>query len=173
MIEEVEIGDDGEVIEVGILEEKESEEETENKKLNNMEIFAPFQEVNEYVEAKFHQPIGLSYVSENEVNVSYTKHFLFKDRSASIGITIEAVTEDSIKLSYSAGFGIDLIVSGALTFLIGKFPELSSGIHPEEGHIIRVNLSEIEKAKALVENVSLRYIKAEEYGLRIGFSLKA
>ncbi len=138
-----------------------------------MEIFAPFQEVNEYVEAKFHQPISLSYVSENEVKVSYTKHFLFKDRSASIGITIEEVTADSIVISYSVGYGFDSIVSGALTFLTGKFSELSAGIHPEEGHIIRVNLSEIEKAKALVENISLRYIRADESGLRVGVGLKA
>ncbi len=160
---------------MGILEEKEGEkkEESEKIKQNNMEIFAPFQEVNEYVEAKFHQPISLSYVSENEVKVSYTKHFLFKDRSASIGITIEEVTADSIVISYSVGYGFDSIVSGALTFLTGKFSELSAGIHPEEGHIIRVNLSEIEKAKALVENISLRYIRADESGLRVGVGLKA
>ncbi len=175
IIEEVEIGDDGKVIEVEILEEKEIEKKDDSdiKKLKNMEVFAPYQELNEYVVAKFNQPISLSYVSEHEVKVSYTKHVLFKDRSIGIDITIEQVTADSILVSYSVGLGIDTLVGGVLSFLTDKFPELSAGIHPEEGHRIRVNLSEIEKAKALVENIALRYIKADERGLRIGFGLKA
>lgn len=173
IIEEVEIGDNGKVMEVEILEEKENNEKTEYKKLINMEVFAPFQEVNEYAVAKFHQPISLSYVREDEVKVSYIKHFLFKDWSVSIDLKIEGVTADSILVSYSAELGLDSLVRGAISFLTGKFPELSAGIHPEKERRIRVNLSEIEKAKAVVENISLRYIKADDSGLRIGFGLKA
>ncbi len=176
IVEDVEVSDDGKIVVVDVVEldeEKEEIEKSEHKKQNNMEVFAPFQEVNEYVADRFHQPISLSYVSDDEVKVSYTKRVIFKDMSVNIGVKIEEVTADSVLLSYIAGLGFDSLVSGALSFLTGKFPELSAGIHPEEGHRIRVNLSEIEKAKAVVENISLRYIKADESGLRIGFGLKA
>lgn len=185
LIEEVELGDNGEVIEAEIIADNEipdiddnvvdieQKQDVEHKKRKNMEIYAPYNEVNEYVASRFRQPITLSYMSHNELKVSYTKRVLI-NVNVNIVIKIEEVRSDSILLSYKGAIlGLDSIISGALSFITGKFPELSAGIYPEEDHRIRVNLSEIEKAKTFVENIELRDIRAFEDGLRIYFGLKA
>ena len=107
------------------------------------------------------------------MKVSYTKRVLFKDMSVNIRIGIEEVKADSVLLSYDVAFGVDSLISGALKFITEKFPALSAGIHPEEGHRIRINLSEIEKAKPVVENIALRAITPTEDTIRIEFGLKA
>lgn len=147
-------------------------EKTNYKTSGNMEIRAPYKELNAYVAERFHQPISLAFGSEKEVKVSYTKRILFKDMSVNICIGIEEVKSDSVLLSYDVAFGLDSLISGALSFIKGQFPELSAGIHPEDGHRIRVNLSEIEKAKPVVENIELRAITPCEDGIRIEFGLK-
>lgn len=137
-----------------------------------MEIIAPFKELNAYVAERFHQPISLSFVSEKEVKVSYTKRVIFKDVGVNINVGVEEVTADSVVLSYNLAPGLDSIISGALSFITGKFPELSAGIHPEDDHRICVNLSEIEKVRQVVENIAFRDIKVSEEGLHILFGLK-
>lgn len=169
---------DTEIIEDNEISEKEESitisdnfAETKVQKHNNMEITAPYKEVTDYIAERFHQQIDLSCVSEKEIKVSYTKR-VFINVNVSVVIKIEEVKADSILLAYTAQFGFDSIISGVLSFIAAKYPELSAGIHPEDGHRIRINLSEIEKAKALVENIALRNIKAYENCLRIEFALK-
>ena len=85
---------------------------------------------------------------------------------------IDEVRGDTILITYDGAFGLDMIISGVLSFFKSQFPELSAGIHPEEGHRIRINLSEIEKAKAAVENIELRDIRPREEYICIEFGLK-
>ncbi|MDE5797295.1 MAG: hypothetical protein K2H75_09290, partial [Muribaculaceae bacterium] len=132
---------------------------------------APYQEINDYVAERFNQPISLAYENQNEIKVSYTKHVVFKDMSVNIRIGIEEVKADSVLLSYDATFGIDSIISKAISFIAKKFPKLSAGIHPEDNHRILINLSEIEKARSVVENIELRSITPYEDGLKIKFGL--
>ncbi|MDE6291077.1 MAG: DUF1232 domain-containing protein, partial [Muribaculaceae bacterium] len=138
---------------------------------NNMVIIAPYRELNDYIAKRFNQPITLAYGNDNEVKVTYTKRIVF-NMSVNIRIMIEEVKADSILLSYDVAFGLDSIISGALSFIKATFPELSSGIHPEDGHRIRINLSEIEQARAMVNNIELKAILPCEDALRIEFRLK-
>lgn len=137
-----------------------------------MEVKATYKELNSYVQARFKQPLSLSFVEMGDVRVTYTKRILIKDVNISVNIHIDEVKGDSVLLTYDGAFGLDMIIGGVLSFFKSQFPELSAGIHPEDGHRIRINLSEIEKAKAMVENIALRDIKAMEDGLRIEFGLK-
>lgn len=137
-----------------------------------MEVRATYKELNSYVQARFKQPVSLSFAERGDVRVTYTKRILIKDVNISVNIHIDEVKGVSVLLTYDGAFGLDRIIGGVLSFFKSQFPELSAGIHPEDGHRIRINLSEIEKAKAMVENIALRDIKAMEDGLRIEFRLK-
>lgn len=137
-----------------------------------MEVKATYKELNSYVQARFKQPVSLSFVEMGDVRVTYKKRILIKDVNISVNIHIDEVKGDSVLLTYDGAFGLDMIIGGVLSFFKSQFPELSAGIHPEDGHRIRINLSEIEKAKAMVDNIALRDIKAMEDGLRIEFGLK-
>ena len=137
-----------------------------------MEIKASYKELSSYVQARFKQPVSFSFAEEGALRVTYTKRILIKDVNVSVNIRFDEVKGESVLLSYDGAFGLDTIISGVLSFFKSQFPELSAGIHPEEGHRIRINLSEIEKAKAVAENIELRDIKATDDGLRIEFGLK-
>ena len=137
-----------------------------------MEIKATYQELNSYMQARFGKPVSLSFAGEKEMRVIYTQRVLIKDINVSVNIHIEEVRADTIQITYDGAFGLDMIISGVLSFFKSQFPELSAGIHPEEGHRIRINLSEIEKAKAVVENIELRDIRPREEYVCIEFGLK-
>ena len=154
------------------LTDFDTNENINNQISKNMEIIAPYKEICDYVAERFNQSINLAYESEKEVKVSYIKHVIFKDMSVSVRIGIEEVKADSVLLSYDVAFCIDSIISGVISFIAKKFPELSAGIHPEDNHRIRINLSEIEKARPVVENIELRSITPQDRGLRIEFGLK-
>lgn len=155
----------------GSLSDSDVNEKTNNQTSKDMEIIAPYKEINDYVAKRFKQPISLAFENEREVKVSYTRHVLFKDMSVNMRIGIKEVKADSVLLSYDAAFGIDSIISKAISFIARKFPALSAGIHPEDNHRIQINLSEIEKARPVVENIELRSITPYEEGLRIKFGL--
>ncbi|MDE5849150.1 MAG: hypothetical protein K2H38_03320 [Muribaculaceae bacterium] len=137
-----------------------------------MEIKATYRELNSYMQARFGKPVSLSFAGEKEMRVTYTQRILIKDINVSVNIHIDEVRADTILITYDGAFGLDMIISGVLSFFKSQFPELSAGIHPEEGHRIRINLSEIEKAKAAVENIELRDIRPREEYVCIEFGLK-
>ena len=140
---------------------------------SNMELKATYGELSSYVKARFGQPISLSFADGGELRVTYTKRILIKDVNINVNIRIDEVKSDAVALTYEGPFGLDTIISGVLSFFKSQFPELSAGIHPEEGHRVRINLAEIEKAKPAVENIALRAITPCEEGIRIEFGLKA
>ena len=137
-----------------------------------MEVKATYKELNSYIQGRFKQPVSLSFAEGGEIRVTYTKRILIKDVNISVNLRFDEVMADSVTITYDGAFGLDTIISGVLSFFKSQFPDLSAGIHPEDGHRIRINLSEIEKAKPVVENIELKDIKASEDGLRIEFGLK-
>lgn len=137
-----------------------------------MEISAPFQELNSYLKGRFGKPVTLSCVNEKEIRVTYTQNILIRNININVDLHIDEVTDDSIVLTYDGAMGLDMLIGGALTFIKNFLPDLSKGIHPSANHSIRINLSEIEKAKVAVENIALRHITVGTTGLKIGFALK-
>lgn len=137
-----------------------------------MTLSAPYRQLNEYIAAKTKQPISISFVNEKEIKVSYTRKILFKEINIGINIKVEKVNPSGIVLSYQAPAGLDMVITGAISFLNSKLPELAPGIHLEGNRNIRINLEEIEKAEPIIENISLQDITFSDSTAAIEFSLK-
>lgn len=137
-----------------------------------MEVTATYEELGSYIQARFGQKVSLSFAEGGDLRVTYTKRILIKDVNISLNIHFDDVMSDFVLLTYDGAFGLDTIISGVLSFFKSQLPELAAGIHPQDGHRIRINLSEIEKARPVVENIELRAIKPCEDCLRIEFGLK-
>lgn len=127
-----------------------------------MEVKATYEELSEYIQGRFNQPVTLGS-AEGDLKVTY-KTSLLKGT-----VHVVEVTEDSVLLTYKMPLGLHAIVNPILGKLTSFVPE---GITVEAGQRIRVDLSQIEKAKPVVENIALREIRFEEDSIRIGFSLK-
>ncbi|MDE6144633.1 MAG: hypothetical protein K2F94_11265 [Muribaculaceae bacterium] len=137
-----------------------------------MRITLPYQQLNEYIVAKTKQQITLSFVNDKEIKITYAKKILIKEINIGLNIKIESVTPSEIVLLYQAPAGLDVMITGAITFLSTKLPELISGIHMADGHRIYVNLDKIKKLKSVVQNISLQDITFNDTNATIEFSLK-
>ena len=137
-----------------------------------MELKASYQELGSYIQGRFGQPVSFSLAEGGVFRVTYTKRVLFKDLKINVSIRFEAVKGDTVVVGYDAPLGLDTVAGGVLSFLSSHMPDLAAGIHPEDGHRIRIVLSEIEKAKAVGDNIALRSITPQADGLRIEFELK-
>ena len=137
----------------------------------NMEMTIPYKELNDYLAQRLHQPISVAYEGDRELRATYTKRVLI-NMSVNVRIGIEEVRGDSVTLSYDVAFGLHSIANKALSYFKDHYPELSAGIHPEEGRRVRVNLSEIEKTRHLAENIELKAIIPTNEAIRIEFGLK-
>lgn len=140
----------------------------EEKAQETMEIFVSYREIRSYVAERFHQSVALSFVNKKEIKVTYAKRVLIKELRVNVNLCLIEVRPDSVTLSYNGKFGIDKVIERVLNFL----KNLTSGIHPEDNSCIRINLWEMEKTRALVENGALQDIEANEDGLRIVFTHK-
>lgn len=81
-----------------------------------MEISAPFQELNSYIKGRFDKPVTLSCVNEKEIRMTYTQNILIRNININVDLHIDEVTDDSIVLTYDGAMGLDMLISGALSF---------------------------------------------------------
>ena len=137
-----------------------------------MVIFISYEEAQKYVKEQYGQRIELSRVSQKELCVSYVKRIVIKDVGIDVNVRIDEVRPDGLTVTYKGGLALDMIISGALGLFLEKLPELSAGIRKEDNHRVVVNLSEIAKAKPIVEKVALRDIEVEATGLSLSVVLK-
>ena len=58
--------------------------------------------------------------------------------------------------------GVDYIISGILSYVLGKYPEIASGVLKEKDNRVSVNLALIEKAEFIIEKLDLKSISVED-----------
>lgn len=93
----------------------------------------------------------------------------FKTILVPVNITIDEVKDYAICVTSNGGFGIDMMIAGALSFMKAKLPEMANAIVSKEGHHLCIELTQLPQTKALVENVRLNDI----FVLENRFVLKA
>ena len=123
-----------------------------------MNISISFAELSEYIKDHYGKTLTFGRVSEKEVCVSYSQKMFFKTIQVPVNITIDEVKAGAICVTYNGGFGIDMMIAGALSFMKAKLPELANVIVAREGHQLSIELSQLNQTKALVENMRLRDI---------------
>ena len=137
-----------------------------------MTLSISFAELHKYISDHYKKDFSFSYVSEKEFTVTFTQRVLIKDVHLSVNIHIDEVKPSEVVITYKGGMALDMIISGALSLLKDKLAELAQGITTEENHHIRINLAKMEKAKAIVKNLSLEDILLEPESLKVKAALK-
>lgn len=148
-----------------------STETTENKK-SGMYAFVSFEEMSAYIEGHYGKEVSFGRVSDKEVRIVLTQKTIIKNIHVGVNVRVEEVKGDSLTIAYNGGCALNMIVPSALSFVMGKIPELKEGITTEESKRIHIDLSKIEKAKKIVDNLALEDITAEETGLKVAVRLK-
>lgn len=137
-----------------------------------MNVIISFDELSRYINEHYGKTLNFEKVSEKEVCVSYAQKIIFKTMQIPINITIDEVKDEAVSITYNGGFGIDMMIAGALSFMKAKLPELTNAIDSREGHRLSIDFSQLPQTKTLVENLRLNEILILEEGIEIKVSLK-
>ena len=137
-----------------------------------MEVRIKYTEIQEFILNNFHKEVGLTYVDPSTVSVSIKiKVFAFV-KNVGVDLKVEELEGSKLPLVYSGKFGIELLISPAISFLKRLVPEKTNLISQGTGNKVFVNLAEIDKLKAVLDKVELQSISFDETHVIVEAGLK-
>lgn len=137
-----------------------------------MEVRIKYTEIQEFILNNFHKEVVLTYVDPSTVSVSTKiKVFAFV-KNVGVDLKVEKLEGSKLPLVYSGKFGIELLISPAISFLKKLVPEKTNLISQGTGNRVFVNLAEIDKLKAVLDKVELQSISFDETHVIVEAGLK-
>lgn len=137
-----------------------------------MEVRIKYTEIQEFIKKNFQKEVGLAYVDPSTVSVSTKiKVFAFV-KNVGVDLKVEKLEGSKLPLVYSGKFGIELLISPAISFLKRLVPEKTNLISQGTGNKVFVNLAEIDKLKAVLDKVELQSISFDETHVIVEAGLK-
>lgn len=137
-----------------------------------MEVRIKYTEIQEFIKKNFQKEVGLAYVDPSTVSVSTKiKVFAFV-KNVGIDLKVEELEGSKLPLVYSGKFGIELLISPAISFLKRLVPEKTNLISQGTGNRVFVNLAEIDQLKVVLDKVELQSISFDETHVIVEADLK-
>lgn len=91
--------------------------------------------------------------------------------SVTVNLKVGNVSNDEIALSYGGKYGVDLIITGVLTFIKNKLSEYTDAVVYNDDKTITVRLSKIGKLESALKYLSLNDIRFNESAVIIEANL--
>ena len=137
-----------------------------------MEVRIKYTEIEGFIKKNFLKEVGLTYVDPSTVSVSTKiKVFAFV-KNVGVDLKVEKLEGSKLPLVYSGKFGIELLISPAISFLKKLVPEKTNLISQGTGNRVFVNLAEIDKLKVVLDKVELQSISFDENHVIVEAGLK-
>ena len=141
-----------------------------------MKLQTTYKELSELVKAKADKIVELSYVDSKSVNVRYThmQKVPFCNKyipiSVDVKIRVEGFEDGNLFLAYSAGKGLDTIISGVFTL----YPGLRDMNIVEilEGQRVAVHLAKVDEVRDALNKIVVRDICFDTDGVNMEFTIK-
>lgn len=137
-----------------------------------MEVRIKYTEIQEFIKKNFQKEVGLAYVDPSTVSVSTRIQVFAFARNVGVDLKVEKLEGSKLPLVYSGKFGIELLISPAISFLKRLVPEKTNLISQGTGNRVFVNLAEIDKLKAVLDKVELQSISFDETHVIVEAGLK-
>lgn len=137
-----------------------------------MEVRIKYTEIEGFIKKNFQKEVGLAYVDPSTVSVSTRIQVFAFARNVGVDLKVEKLEGSILHLVYSGKFGIELLISPAISFLKRLVPEKTNLISQGTGNKVFVNLAEIDKLKAVLDKVELQSISFDETHVIVEAGLK-
>lgn len=137
-----------------------------------MEVRIKYTEIQEFIKKNFHKEVGLAYVDPSTVSVSTRIQVFAFARNVGVDLKVEKLEGSILHLVYSGKFGIELLISPAISFLKKLVPEKTNLISQGTGNKLFVNLAEIDQLKAVLDKVELKSFSFDETHVIVEAGLK-
>ena len=137
-----------------------------------MEVRIKYTEIQEFIKKNCHKEVGLAYVDPSTVSVSTRIQVFAFARNVGVDLKVEKLEGSILHLVYSGKFGIELLISPAISFLKRLVPEKTNLISQGTGNRVFVNLAEIDQLKSVLDKVELQSISFDETHVIVEAGLK-
>ena len=137
-----------------------------------MEVRIEYAEIEGFIKQNFQKEVGLTYVDPSTVSVSTRIRVFAFARNVGVDLKVEKLEGSILHLVYSGKFGIELLISPAISFLKRLVPEKTNLISQGTGNRVFVNLAEIDQLKAVLDKVELQSISFDETHVIVEAALK-
>lgn len=127
-----------------------------------MEVRIKYTEIEGFIKKNFQKEVGLVYVDPSTVSVSTRIQVFAFVKNVGVDLKVEKLEGSILHLVYSGKFGIELLISPAISFLKRLVPEKTNLISQGTGNKVFVNLAEIDQLKAVLDKVELQSISFDE-----------
>lgn len=127
-----------------------------------MEVRIKYTEIQEFIKKNFQKEVGLTYVDPSTVSVSTRIQVFAFARNVGVDLKVEKLEGSILHLVYSGKFGIELLISPAISFLKRLVPEKTNLISQGTGNKVFVNLAEIDQLEKVLDKVELQSISFDE-----------
>lgn len=121
-----------------------------------MKASVSYKELQKLVTEQTDQPISFEFVNPKTVKVLYDLNLGIMKKKIGVDFKILDIVGSDLKVQYSAGFGMDGMVSMALNMIRDKIP---AGLLEEQpDHVLLLHLDKIDKIKPVFERIEVKDI---------------
>ena len=121
-----------------------------------MKASVSYQELQRLIVEQTKQPISFEFVDNKTIKVLYDLHLGFMKKKVSIDLKVFDIVGTDLRVSYSAGFGLEGMVGMALNMAKDKMP--AGLIEEQPYHELLVHLDKIDKIKPVFERIDVKDI---------------
>ncbi|MCR5013275.1 MAG: hypothetical protein K6A28_00705 [Bacteroidales bacterium] len=115
-----------------------------------------YQELEKLVTENTHQPISFEVVDSKTIKVLYELSLGFIKKKIGIDLKVLDIIGTDLRVKYSAGFGMDGMVSMALNMVKDKIP---AGLMEEQpNQVLLLHLGNIDKIRPVFERIDVKDI---------------
>lgn len=139
--------------------------------LIDMELKLYYAELEKYVQAHHSHKVKFERLNDRTLKISYIKKILIT-MTVSVKLKIIDVVDNRLLVGIDSNIGLDAIISRVLKFILRKFPEYACGISVGTDHVISIDLTAIDKAKPVAENLNIQSIRFSDTHLTLSAGLK-
>lgn len=132
----------------------------------NMKLQIAYKELENFVQEKFKQQIGLAYANAHTISV--TKKMWMMDFI--VNVSVDQIAGNDIMLRYQANMGLEMIIKGALMWSKEK---IAGFVEEQEDNKLLIHLDKIEQLKKALERIEIQSIGFDEENINATLKVKA
>ena len=121
-----------------------------------MKASVSYKELQKLVTEQTDQPISFEFVNPKTVKVLYDLNLGIMKKKIGVDLKFLDIVGSDVRVQYSAGFGMDGMVSMALNMVRNKIP---AGLLEEQpDRVLLLHLDKIDKIKPVFERIEVKDI---------------
>ncbi len=121
-----------------------------------MKASVSYKELQKLVTEQTDQPISFEFVNSKTVKVLYDLNLGIMKKKIGVDLKFLDIVGSNLRVQYSAGFGMDGMVSMALNMVRNKIP---AGLLEEQpDRVLLLHLDKIDKIKPVFERIEVKDI---------------